>query len=80
MVLVSRLIAVIKVSKDGCQSILFAKQNSEHEEKWEGCRIGLEEAVSFFGMDESAPLPALQKYLHQFYQNNPTSKIWSAIF
>lgn len=69
-------VLVIETSKKSCKSILFAKQNSEHEEKWEGCRIGLTEAVSFFGVDQAAPLPVFEKYLHEFCKNNPTSKVW----
>ena len=67
------------------KSILFCKEPSSYDEKWEGARIGehcfiaivimlLEgfgEAVSFLGMDEAAPLSSLEGYLYDYIKSNP---------
>ena len=44
---------------DKCHSVLFCKESSAYDEKWEGPRLGYSEAVSFLGVDEAAPLNSL---------------------
>ena len=44
---------------DKCHSVLFCKESSAYDEKWEGPRLGFSEAVSFLGVDEAAPLNSL---------------------
>ena len=51
----------LEFSKDGMKSVIFCKESSAYDEKWEGPRLGYSEAVEFLGIDESAPLKSLGK-------------------
>ena len=49
----------LEFSKDGMKSVIFCKESSAYDEKWEGARLGYSEAVQFLGIEESAPLNSL---------------------
>ena len=50
---------VLEFGKDGCKSVLFCRESTTYDEKWEGARLGYSEAVSFLGVDEAAPVASL---------------------
>ena len=43
--------------------MLFCREGTAYDERWEGARLGCSEAVSFLGVDEAAPLTALGRDL-----------------
>ena len=49
----------LEFSKDGMKSVIFCKESSAYDEKWEGPRLGYSEAIQFLGIEESAPLNSL---------------------
>lgn len=44
------------------KSVIFCKEGSSYDERWEGPRLGSSEAVEFLGIDESAPIKSLGKF------------------
>jgi len=47
-----------------------------YEEKWEGSRFGLSEAVHMFGVDCALPIQTLQNTLYQFCVDHKELDIW----
>ena len=66
----------IEFTTNWSKSVLFCKENSIYDEKWEGVRIGYGEAVEFLGVDEASPISSLEDYLYNFQKLNPKLNIW----
>jgi len=69
-------VLVIEFTSESSKSILFCKEGTTYDEKWEGSRIGFREAVSFLGMDEAAPLSSLDGFLYDFIKLNKKVNLW----
>jgi len=69
-------ILVIEFTKDGMKSVIFCKEGSSYDERWEGPRLGSSEAVEFLGIDESAPIKSLEDYLYNYAEQNTNINIW----
>lgn len=69
-------VLVIEFTRTCSKSVLFCKEPSPYDEKWEGARIGFGEAVTWLGMDEAAPLSSLESYLYQFIKSNLKVDVW----
>jgi len=69
-------VLVIEFSNDGLKSVIFCKESSAYDEKWEGPRLGYSEAVQFLGIDEAAPLKSLEGYLYNSAVENTNINIW----
>ena len=59
--------SILDFSSDGMKSVMFCKEGSAYDEKWEGPRLGYSEALQFLGVDESAPLKSLGKHLWKIH-------------
>ena len=57
------LIVSLEFGSESCKSVLFCRESTAYDERWEGARLGCSEAVSFLGVDEAAPLTALGRDL-----------------
>ena len=53
----------LEFGSESCKSVLFCRESTAYDERWEGARLGCSEAVSFLGVDEAAPLTALGRDL-----------------
>jgi len=69
-------VLVIEFSRNWSRSILFCKESTPYDEKWEGVKIGYGEAVEFLGVDEASPISSLEDYLYNFQKVNPKLDIW----
>ena len=69
-------VLVIEFSKNWSKTVLFCKESSLYDEKWEGARIGYGEAVEFLGVDEASPISSLEDYLYNFQKVNPRLNLW----
>eukprot|EP00092_Neocalanus_flemingeri_P024502 GFUD01026570.1.p1 GENE.GFUD01026570.1~~GFUD01026570.1.p1 ORF type:complete len:491 (+),score=99.26 GFUD01026570.1:57-1529(+) len=69
-------VLVIEFSSNWSKSVLFCKESSPYDEKWEGAKIGYGEAVNFLGFDEASPLSSLEDYLYNFKKLNPKLDVW----
>jgi len=69
-------VLVMEFAKDWSKSVLFCKESTAYDEKWEGARIGYGEAVEFLGVDEASPISSLEDYLYNFQKLNPKLDIW----
>ena len=69
-------VLVIEFTTNWMKSVLFCKESSLYDEKWEGVRIGYGEAVEFLGVDEASPISSLEDYLYNFQKLNPKLNIW----
>ena len=49
----------LEFGRESWKSVLFCRESTAYDERWEGARLGCSEAVSFLGVDEAAPLTAL---------------------
>lgn len=58
------------------KSVIFCKESSSYDERWEGPRLGSSEAVEFLGIDESAPIKSLEDYLYNYAEQNTNINIW----
>jgi len=69
-------VLVIEFARDWSKSVLFCKESSPYDEKWEGVKIGYGEAVEFLGVDEASPIASLEDYLYNCLKVNPKLDIW----
>lgn len=69
-------VLVIEFSRNWSRSILFCKESTPYDEKWEGVKIGYGEAVEFLGVDEASPISSLEDYLYNFQKVHPKLDIW----
>jgi len=69
-------VLVVEFTSETSKSILFCKEGTAYDEKWEGSRIGFREAVTFLGMDEAAPLSSLDSYVYDFIKINNKVNLW----
>ena len=69
-------VLVVEFTSESSKSILFCKEGTTYDEKWEGSRIGFREAVTFLGMDEAAPLSSLDSYIYDFIKMNSKVNLW----
>ena len=53
----------LEFGSESWKSVLFCRESTAYDERWEGARLGCSEAVSFLGVDEAAPLTALGRDL-----------------
>jgi len=69
-------VLILEFGKDGCKSVLFCRESTAYDEKWEGARLGSSEAVSFLGVDEAAPVASLEAYLNNCAKLGSELNIW----
>lgn len=55
---------------------LFTRNKDEHAEIWDGPRTHPEDAMFFFGVDQSLPVSELEHFLTSYRKSHKDSKLW----
>lgn len=58
------------------QTTLFTRERDEHAERWDGPRTHSEDAISFFGVDQSLPVNDLEKFVQSYKKSNRNIVVW----
>jgi len=70
-------VLVIEFDRTTSKSIMFCKESTVQEERWEGSRIGFGECVRFLGVDEAAPLQSLESYVSDYISRKARVSLWA---
>ncbi|XP_066251091.1 xaa-Pro aminopeptidase 3 [Euwallacea similis] len=62
--------------KSNHTATLFTRDKDDHAELWDGPRTHPEDAVSFFGVDNSLPISDLSKFLNSCRKSTPNISLW----
>lgn len=58
------------------KTTLFTRDKDDHAELWDGPRTHPEEAVNFFGVDNSLPMADLPKFLNSCRKSLSNISLW----
>ena len=67
---------MLEFDRSTARSILFLKEGTVAEERWEGSRLGFGEAVELLGVDEAAPLQSLESYMFDYISRRAGVGLW----
>ena len=70
-------VLILEIDEESkCKSTLFMRPKDRHAELWDGPRTGVENAPTFFGVDEAMNITELSRYLEKYASSAKVRQIW----